>query len=710
MIPTSGDIPNPVQGHQCVLYGDTLFVFGGAQQTKPPRPSSDIYQLDTSKWEWRKIYADGKPRAFHTATLATQYIYLIGGQTTKGVLGDTHIFDPLAYTFVPEDVKKGDVLSERQSHCAVEYNGKVIVFGGIYSREIKYNDVFVLDTTPEATAAETSAVDLSTRISRAIVEINLLLQRVNDTDAEGEKPTIIAETKKMVEADTDDSLTAGLPERLKLWGQVEGYYRSLIHAKEDMKNVTSTITLHLDDVAKVQGDVGNKKITLKALMEELQGKLDSLRDLEYNLKDEMKKKQLADEASEQEDAKSKKLELEVSACEREKRDKEQHITNLQRQINYLNDRVSTLTKHIENAHEITVQLQAKEKLVMEDLSRVRGDLAKAQEDADIAQKRLQLLNLQLAEINRNITQLDGISARAELAKKLLDGALKSLQNYTEVATEIIDKLKEPILEIDVPAVKGLSLEKIDQAISQRRSALNELKLNSLQETKNLQQEIQKINSRIKGFEIEESTLKKRLDGIQKRLSSKGNEKKITEQRDELEAKLRDLNSELVKTKIALDELEKSCEQKKVDANESRKAAVEKARLAREQEEAVNRARADLEAVKRDLKLKFDSLMNSKADVEAVLRKLDNMRLGITVARREYEAQRTDVVAARQKLQEKLQEIAKFENERVIELEKELEEAKAKIAEQEATIEKLQRELDDCKKDCEQVKGSSEKPS
>lgn len=96
-----GDIPSKRSGHSFCIAGDSVYMFGGNDFRRPPGPNSELYKLDiaSSEFYWKKVENSGK---------------------------------------VPEP---------RSHHTTVLFGTKIILFGGFRSSSIRYQDVWILDTT-----------------------------------------------------------------------------------------------------------------------------------------------------------------------------------------------------------------------------------------------------------------------------------------------------------------------------------------------------------------------------------------------------------------------------------------------------------------------------------------------------------------------------------------------------------------------------------
>eukprot|EP01041_Mallomonas_annulata_P001785 gene1785-3464_t len=99
-----GEIPSRRSGHSLCVVGDYAYLFGGNDFRKPPGPNNELFKLDMSGQEfyWTKLESGGRwpePRSHHTAT--------------------------------------------------VYGTSKIVVFGGFRSSTIRYNDIWILDTSTD---------------------------------------------------------------------------------------------------------------------------------------------------------------------------------------------------------------------------------------------------------------------------------------------------------------------------------------------------------------------------------------------------------------------------------------------------------------------------------------------------------------------------------------------------------------------------------
>ncbi|XP_006776419.1 PREDICTED: kelch domain-containing protein 3 [Myotis davidii] len=139
-----GTIPGARDGHSACVLGKTMYIFGGYEQLADCF-SNDIHKLDASTMTWTLICTKGNParwRDFHSATMLGSRMYVFGGRADR--FGPFHsnneiycnrirVFDTRTETWL--DCPTTPVLPEgRRSHSAFGYNGELYIFGGYNAR------------------------------------------------------------------------------------------------------------------------------------------------------------------------------------------------------------------------------------------------------------------------------------------------------------------------------------------------------------------------------------------------------------------------------------------------------------------------------------------------------------------------------------------------------------------------------------------------
>lgn len=155
-----GDIPPGCAAYGLVTAGTRLLIFGGMMEYG--KYSNELYQLEISKWEWKKIPPKSKlpsARLGHSFTLIGERVYLFGGlenasddpkENIPRYLNDLHCLDVHddLYTW-STPLTEGKPPSPRESHTCVAYTSaitnksKLIIYGGMSGHRL--GDVWFLD-------------------------------------------------------------------------------------------------------------------------------------------------------------------------------------------------------------------------------------------------------------------------------------------------------------------------------------------------------------------------------------------------------------------------------------------------------------------------------------------------------------------------------------------------------------------------------------
>jgi hypothetical protein len=109
----TGDVPPPVEGHTAGLYGNSIYIFGGAsrrddladeevddEEDEPPTQcSNSVFRLeiDDSEHKWTRLACTGQvpePRTGSASAIFDGEIYVFGGlSSTTGWLDDLYVLD-----------------------------------------------------------------------------------------------------------------------------------------------------------------------------------------------------------------------------------------------------------------------------------------------------------------------------------------------------------------------------------------------------------------------------------------------------------------------------------------------------------------------------------------------------------------------------------------------------------------------------------------
>ncbi|MEQ2262112.1 hypothetical protein XENORESO_014042 [Xenotaenia resolanae] len=155
----SGTVPGARDGHSACVLGKAMYIFGGYEQLADCF-SNDIHRLETTTMVWSLINARGTParwRDFHSATIIGTKMFVFGGRADR--FGPFHsnneiycnkikVFDTETNCWL--STPSTQLLPEgRRSHSAFCYNGELYIFGGYNARlDRHFNDLWKFN--PEA--------------------------------------------------------------------------------------------------------------------------------------------------------------------------------------------------------------------------------------------------------------------------------------------------------------------------------------------------------------------------------------------------------------------------------------------------------------------------------------------------------------------------------------------------------------------------------
>ena len=128
-IPAAGShVPSPRHSHAAVVYGDSMYVFGGYDGSY----RCDFHQFDFRAQEWSLVRGNGKaPKARYRGTCVVRdnELVLHGGHDGNKHLQDTHIFSFASHTW-SEVPTLGSMPKPRDSHVSVVHRNCMYILGG----------------------------------------------------------------------------------------------------------------------------------------------------------------------------------------------------------------------------------------------------------------------------------------------------------------------------------------------------------------------------------------------------------------------------------------------------------------------------------------------------------------------------------------------------------------------------------------------------
>eukprot|EP00029_Vermamoeba_vermiformis_P007131 TRINITY_DN2995_c0_g1_i2.p1 TRINITY_DN2995_c0_g1~~TRINITY_DN2995_c0_g1_i2.p1 ORF type:complete len:1358 (-),score=306.87 TRINITY_DN2995_c0_g1_i2:93-4166(-) len=122
--PQEGFVPPHMAYHSCSVVEDKLYVFGGTAAGE--KYFNHFFEVTVSDLDftahWTPIVLKGEapePRAYHSATVVDDKIYIFGGMTTNGLYStyfdDMYLIDPVTRTSEKVDIVKTTIVSEERT-------------------------------------------------------------------------------------------------------------------------------------------------------------------------------------------------------------------------------------------------------------------------------------------------------------------------------------------------------------------------------------------------------------------------------------------------------------------------------------------------------------------------------------------------------------------------------------------------------------------
>lgn len=98
-ITITGFVPSPRDSHVGVVYGDSMFIFGGSTGATVSSTKNDFYEFDFEEKKWFQIQCPNIPpsRFCHIGIQHGKKFYIFGGYD-----GETRLNDFYEYPFEPE--------------------------------------------------------------------------------------------------------------------------------------------------------------------------------------------------------------------------------------------------------------------------------------------------------------------------------------------------------------------------------------------------------------------------------------------------------------------------------------------------------------------------------------------------------------------------------------------------------------------------------
>ncbi|KAG8596014.1 hypothetical protein GDO81_001708 [Engystomops pustulosus] len=147
LIPQTGHIPTPREGHDIFVVKKKIFLFGGHDNKGAVECLPGIYSFDLGTLKWEKLKTTGAaPQTLsHSVATVGENVFVFGGIYHGRAVDDLHMFNTVSATWVPIKTS-GTLPTARLGHIFAPVGQQIYMFGGCSADGVYYNDVYLLDT------------------------------------------------------------------------------------------------------------------------------------------------------------------------------------------------------------------------------------------------------------------------------------------------------------------------------------------------------------------------------------------------------------------------------------------------------------------------------------------------------------------------------------------------------------------------------------
>lgn len=657
-IKSTGDAPQPLEGHAAVLKQSKMYVFGGNDGREL---SSDIFVLDLTSFKWQRLASQGRPRAYHTATLIGNYIYIIAGGISNEELGDVHVFDTTTERWVSLSHPIG-TLPKRQGHCAVGYKTGVYVFGGSTGWKTRFNDIRVLDTDPESTKKRLSLKDsqkpkkeLSAEIEDMIVSINLLAD-VSDKKV-SEDSAIEREIAELITKDKDDQEFAGLPKKIAIWRQIGDLYQQLTVLKEGIS--ATKISKQAESITHVHDDYVALKKKLAEDGNKLKLKLDGLKQHEEHAANSKRVVNEINISMESVSNTTRRLSIEIETLEKDLVEQNRKITTINDNINNYEKRLSSIRTEL--ADEGATD-KDKEKTLLMLLEELNTKAATVQAEINESSSKVHTLSISVSNTERQLSRLDDLRREIEELKSKFERTMESQQIYESSKELLIKRLEQSDIGGALPPQVSKNMGSSDDAkwleqLLRDNQATYEKQLSDKKVELGKNEAIHESKRKeIKTIRDEIDSTKKELERVQARLRNQETlRKEYDSEASALEQRIVVMNKHLEEEKQSLQSMSTRLTKAKNEYTEARSKSETIAEELRKAKKEETEAQRTLAGFKSELQGGYATLSQTLSQCRQLGDSLETLRSEIVNSRNEYIGQREGLERARESIINKLAE-------------------------------------------------------
>lgn len=635
---------------------DFVYVFGGTDGTTYT-DKIRVYSVNDGSWSILSVPA--KPRAYHSAGRIGNYIYLFGGLNSQAYLGTTSIFSIAEGSFI-EKQTVGEAPSARQGHCSVAYGSKVVVWGGSKSWQVRFNDLWAIETERQVKQEQHDKKELSELIEEAIARANLLV-----VEDEHESVAVEQELLSTISHHESSISQLDIPTFLSRCQDITVLHRGLDASQKAVSNVTETIRSHSSDIEQKKADYEKMKKTIAQDVEEIKKNLLSLKNAEDKVATELRKTQESE--GQYTDARNYASSLEkiirdidvIKSLEKREREllaaSKNHNRDIERLTALIDEERSTL---LSSGQEEQMRLKEKEK-IMEQITETTNALNEKNE-------RLVALSKEIGILDKKISQWKDMESAASDVKNKLDNSIKAELNYSYAKQSLIESLK--ILEKDeeLPSIeteaninekKKKDFKIFEEMIAQSENKLINMRTKSQAALDALTEDIKHLKSTLRRLQDDYTKVDLALQSSGQKFREKESSvarheaelSQATKMRDDIQGQLVQVQSELASEKEKHTQAKNKLEAAQAEADERFKqhqdlvSTFDKAR----------RELSDNKVLMSDLYKKLSSHLKI---AEELSNHILNRRRGLMQYKSEYDEQSQDIKKFTRDLEDKMSKL------------------------------------------------------
>eukprot|EP00026_Physarum_polycephalum_P003335 Phypoly_transcript_03345.p1 GENE.Phypoly_transcript_03345~~Phypoly_transcript_03345.p1 ORF type:complete len:519 (+),score=59.20 Phypoly_transcript_03345:92-1648(+) len=137
----TGSFPPARDGHTAVIHNDTMYIFGGSDNTVA---FCDLYSFSLERGVWMRARSEGtipSPRRMHSCVVWDDCLWIFGGYDGKTSFNEVYTYNIAAGTWtIPRTT--GAAPLKRYGHTAVVYKDYMYIFGGYGAGTGYINDMY----------------------------------------------------------------------------------------------------------------------------------------------------------------------------------------------------------------------------------------------------------------------------------------------------------------------------------------------------------------------------------------------------------------------------------------------------------------------------------------------------------------------------------------------------------------------------------------